>query len=94
MNNHIWLGGVTWKLADSERKVVPFLQPLAGDTRNSFSGTVQHNFTFQVAGGVDIKLKGPVSLELIPAEYTLTRQNGMAGNSYSAAVGVQFSLGK
>jgi hypothetical protein len=94
MNNHVWLGGVTWKLANSERKVIPFLQPLAGDTRNSSAGSVQHNFTFQLAGGVDIKLKGPVSLELIPAEYTLTRQNGMAANSYSAAVGLEFSLGK
>jgi len=94
MNNHIWLGGVTWKLANSERKVIAFVQPLAGDTRNSSAGSVQHNFTFQLAGGVDIKMKGPMWLELIPARYSLTRQNGMAGNSYSAAVGLQFSLGK
>ena len=94
MNNHVWLGGVTWKFADSERRIIPFLQPLVGDTRNSSAGSVQHNFTFQLAGGVDIKLKGPVSLELIPAEYTLTRQNGLPGNSYSAALGLQFSLGK
>ena len=94
MNNHVWLGGVTWKLANSERKIIPFLQPLAGDTRNSFAGSVQHNFTFQLAGGVDIKLKGPMSLELVPAEYVLTRQSGTAANSYSAAVGLQFSLGK
>ena len=87
-------GGVTWKLADSSKKVVPFVQPLVGDTRNSLSGTIQNNFTFQVAGGVDIKLKGPVSLDLVPAEYTLTRQSGMSANSYSAAVGLQFSFGK
>jgi hypothetical protein len=76
MNTHSWLGGVTYKLASSERRVTPFLQPLVGDTRNSYAGTIQHNFTFQLAGGLDIKLKGPVSLELIPAEYVLTEQSG------------------
>lgn len=94
INSHVWLGGVTWKLADSSKKIVPFVQPMVGDTRNSLSGTVQNNFTFQLAGGVDIKLKGPVSLELVPAEYTLTRQSGVSANSYSAAVGLQFSFGK
>src|SRR5947209_2512892 len=43
MNDHVWLGGVTWKLANSERKVIPFLQPLVGDTRSSSAGTIQHN---------------------------------------------------
>jgi len=87
-------GGVTWKLADSSKKVVPFVRPLIGDTRNSLSGTIQKiNFTFQLTGG-GLKLKGPVSLDLVPAEYTLTRQSGMSGNSYSAAVGLQFSFGK
>jgi hypothetical protein len=56
-DNHVWLGGITWKLASSERRIVPFLQPLAGNTRASSAGTIQHNFTFQLAGGVGIKLK-------------------------------------
>ncbi len=50
MNNHVWLGGVAWKLASNERKVVPLVQPLVGDTRNSYAGTIQHSFTFQLAG--------------------------------------------
>ncbi len=93
MNEHVWLGGVTWKLANSERKVIPFVQPLAGDTRSS-SGSIQNSFTFQLAGGADIKLKGPFSLELVPAEYVFTDQGGTPTNSYSAAVGFQFSFAK
>jgi hypothetical protein len=94
MNSHVWLGGVTWKLASSERRIVPFLQPLVGDTRNSLAGTIQHGFTFQLAGGADVKLKGPLSLEVVPAEYVLTSQGGVRASSYTAAAGLQFSFGK
>lgn len=93
-NQHVWLGGVTWKLATSEHRVIPFLQPVVGDTRSSYAGSIQNNFTFQLAGGVDIKLKGPFSLELVPAEYILVDQAGTPASSYSAAAGLQFSFGK
>jgi hypothetical protein len=39
-------------------------------------------------------MKGPFSLELVPAEYVMTEQNGSPLSSYSAAVGLQFSFGK
>jgi hypothetical protein len=94
LNQHVWLGGVTYKLANSERRVIPFLQPLVGDTRSSYAGTIQHNFTFQLAGGVDIKLKGPFSLELIPAEYVFAQQSGSPTSGYSAGAGLQFSFGR
>lgn len=93
-NQHVWLGGVNWKLLSSEHKISPFVQPLTGDTRSSYAGTIQHAFTFQVAGGADIKLAGPVSLELVPAEYVFERQGGQSLNSYTATVGLQFSFGK
>ena len=93
LNDHSWLGGVTVKLADSERRITPFIQPLVGDTRTSYAGSIQHSFTFQLAGGVTVKLRGPLSLELIPAEYILTNQAGTPTHSYSADVGLQFSFG-
>ncbi|MBV9443061.1 MAG: hypothetical protein JO217_10230 [Acidobacteriaceae bacterium] len=65
---------------------------MLGSTRASGSGSVNYNFTFQLAGGVDIKLKGPVSLELIPAQYVATTIYGRNYNSYSAAAGFQFSF--
>lgn len=94
VNQHAWLGGVTLKLGDTNKKVVPFIQPLAGDTRSSSSGTIQHNFTFQVAGGVDIKLGQSFAIDLIPAEYVYNRQSGSNLNSYQAGAGIQFSFGK
>lgn len=92
-NQHVWLGGLTFKLANSEHKVVPFVQPMVGDTRSSM-GSIQHYFTFQLSGGADIKIKGPLSLELVPAEYVMTDQSGTPTHSYSAAAGLQFSSGK
>jgi hypothetical protein len=92
VNQHVWLGGATVKLANSERRVIPFVQPLFGSTRSSGMGSVNYNFTFQLAGGIDVKLKGPISLELIPAEYVATRIGGSEYNSYSAAAGFQFSF--
>jgi hypothetical protein len=93
-NQHVWLLGTTLKLLGGEHKVQPFVQPLLGDTRSNSTGTIHHAFTFQVAGGVDIKLGGPVSLELIPAQYVLEEQAGQTLNSYSAGAGLQFSFGK
>ena len=91
-NDHAWLGGVTWNLLSSEHKIIPFIQPLVGTTRSSGSGEVDYDLTFQVAGGVNVKLKGPVSLQLTPVEYVATRIHGLNYNSYGAAAGFQFSF--
>jgi hypothetical protein len=55
-------------------------------------GKVSYDFTFQLAGGLDIKLKGPISLELVPAEYVATSMHGSVYSSYSAAAGFQLSF--
>ena len=94
VNQHVWLGGVTWKLGSSEAKIQPFIQPLAGDTRNSSQGSIQHSFTFQLAGGFHVKLNDHLAFEIVPAEYVLNVQSGSPLNSYTAALGVQFSFGK
>src|SRR6195952_1488909 len=94
VNQHVWLGGVTIKLRSGNPKISPFLQPMGGATRSSSSGTVQQQPTFQFAGGADITLKANLSLELIPAEYTLSHGNGSTLNTYQAGAGLQYSFGK
>ena len=93
-NQHVWLGGVTMKLRKGNPKVSPFIQPMGGDTRSNSSGSVQHEPTFQLGAGADITLKGNLSLEIIPAEYTYTHGSGSSLNSYQAAAGFQYSFGK
>jgi hypothetical protein len=94
LNQHAWLAGPTFKLRNPERKIIPFVQPLVGDTRSSSAGTIQHSFTVQVAAGVDIKIGSAVAVELIPAQYNYNRQQGSSLHSYQLGGGMQFSLGK
>lgn len=91
-NDHEWLGGVTVQLASNERRIIPFIQPTFGVDRSSSTGSVDDNFTFQLAAGANIKLKGPVSLQLEPGVYVVTYIHGIEYNSYSANVGFQFSF--
>jgi hypothetical protein len=67
---------------------------MGGATRSSSSGTVQEQPTFQLGAGSDITLKGNLSLEVMPAEYTYTHQNGSAFNTYQAGAGLQYSFRK
>src|ERR1700712_5867842 len=83
-NQHVWLGGVTVKLRKGNPKVSPFLQPMGGVTRSSSSGAVQEEPTFQLGAGADIILKGNLSFEVIPAEYTMTHASGSMLNTYQA----------
>jgi hypothetical protein len=93
-NQHVWLGGVTVKLRPGNPKVSPFVQPMAGVTHSSSSGTVQQQPTFQLGAGADITLKGNLSFEIVPAEYTLTHGNGSTLNTYQAGAGLQYTFGK
>lgn len=93
-NQHVWLGGATFKLRKGNPKVSPFIQPMGGVTRSSSTGTVQNQPTFQLTAGADITLKGNLSLEIQPAEYTLAHGSTGALNTYQAAAGLQYSFGK
>lgn len=93
-NQHAWLGGVSVKLRGGNPKISPFLQPMGGVTRSSSSGSVEQQPTFQVGAGADITLKGNLSLEVVPAEYTFTYGNGSALNTYQAGAGLQYTFGK
>lgn len=93
-NQHVWLGGISVKLRNGNPRVSPMVQAMGGATRSSASGTVQEQPTFQLGAGADITLKGNLSLEVIPAEYTYTHGNGQSLNTYQAAAGLQYSFGK
>lgn len=94
VNEHVYLGGLTFELRKGSPRVKPFLQPFGGITRASASGAVQEQPTFELAAGADITLKGRLSLELIPAEYAYTHGGGLSLNTYQAAAGLQYTFGK
>jgi hypothetical protein len=95
VNQHVWLGGFTFKLRKGNPKVSPFIQPSGGVTRSSSSGSVEMQPTFQLEAGADITVKGNLSLELIPAEYVYSHSSSFGSlQSYEAAAGLQYSFGK
>ena len=94
VNAHVYLGGVTLELRKGDPRCKPFVQPLGGVTRASGSGSIQEQPTFELAAGADITLKGPLSLEVIPAEYAFTYGSGSALNTYQAAAGLQYTFRK
>jgi hypothetical protein len=91
-NAHVWVGGVTVKLRKGDVKFSPFVQPMAGATRNESEGVVEWEPTVQIGPGADITLKGNLSLEVMPAEYTYTSAAGVPGNSFSAAAGFSYTF--
>lgn len=94
IGQHVYLLGTTFKLRRYEHKVNPFLQPFGGDTRVSYAGSIEDQPTFELAAGADIKLKGRLSLEIIPAEYAYAHGSVGNLNTYQAAAGVEYTFGQ
>lgn len=94
IDQHVYLLGTTFKLRHGEHKVNPFLQPFGGDTRVSYAGDIQNQPTFELAAGADIKLKGKLSLEIIPGEYAYTQGSVGSLSTYQAAAGFEYTFGK
>jgi hypothetical protein len=92
LNQHTFLAGPSFKF-NNQGKVQPVIELLAGDQRSSSPGDVNHAFSFQPGLGFDVKLSKKVSLDLQPAGYSLAFPHGNARHSYSAKVGLSFSLG-
>ena len=93
-NQHIYLGGISILLRPGDHKVNPFLQPFGGVTRASFSDSVQEQPTFELTAGADITLHKHLSLEVIPAEYSLAYSEGSALNTFQAAAGFAYKFGR
>ena len=93
-NQHAYMAGPTFTFGSEQRKVRPYIQPVIGDVRSSYAGSVSNNFGVQIAAGFVVKMGQKLGLNISPAQYAYVRQNGMNLNSYQAAVGLQLSLGK
>ena len=93
-NQHVWLLGSTVKLREGNVRVSPYVQPMAGATRSKSTGSVEWEPTLQLGAGADITLKGSLSLELVPAEYTFTYGSRRAENTFQAGAGLQYTFGK
>ncbi len=94
LNQHAWLIGLTFRVRKGNPRISPFVQTLGGATRSSYAGNIQWEPTIQVAGGAHIRIKGNLSLELIPGEYVLTFTSAAAEHTYQAGVGLQYTLGQ
>lgn len=93
VNQHSYVAGPQFTF-NSSGKLQPFFNVEIGDQRNSSAGTVQHAFTAQVAGGVQVKLSQLVSLYLSPVEYDLATPSGGAQHSFSSKYALMFSFGQ
>lgn len=93
LNQHVYLGGITWKPRHGEHRVNPFVQPFGGVTRASYGGFVEDQPTFELAAGADIKLHGHLSFEVIPAEYTYAHGSTGSLNNYQAGAGFEYTFG-
>lgn len=91
-NQHVYLAGLTFKLRKGEPRFSPFIQPFGGDTRVSTAGAIEHQPTFELAGGADIRVKGNLSLEIIPAEYAYAHGSVGSLNNYQAGAGLEYTF--
>lgn len=91
-NEHVYLAGLSFKLRKGDPRIAPFLQPFGGATRSSLLHAVQYQPTFELTGGMDIRLRGELALEIIPAEYVLVHAGGGFLNTYQTAVGLAYTF--
>jgi hypothetical protein len=55
---------------------------------------VDHAFDLQLGTGVQVKLNDQFSPQLTPAEYNFATPNGTATHSYSAKIGLSWTVWK
>lgn len=93
VNQHSYVVGPQLTF-NSAGKVQPFFNVEIGDQRNSSARTVEHAFTAQVSGGVQLKVSQLVSLYLSPVEYDLATPSSGAQHSFSSKHALMFSFGQ
>lgn len=82
----------TFRRAKARWRPFVFLQ--AGDQRLSSLGSVTHSFDLQIGGGLETRLSDRVSLQFVPAEYSLALESGTPTHSVSTNFGVIWTLWK
>ncbi len=84
--------GPQFTFGGDQAKLRPFIYAQAGDQRSASSGSVDHAFNLQIGGGVQVKLSQRISLQITPAEYTLATPDHLFTHSYSAKVGISWTV--
>jgi hypothetical protein len=94
MTQQNFIVGPQFTFGDEEARFRPFVYTQAGDQRSVTGGNVDHAFNLQIGGGIQIRLSERTSLQVTPAEYTLATPNHMLTHSYSAKIGLSWTVWK
>jgi hypothetical protein len=86
--------GPQYMFLRDETKARPLLYVQAGDQRSSTSDEVEHAFNLQIGGGAQVKLSERFALQLTPAEYSFVKAASGPTHSFSAKVGISWTLWK
>jgi hypothetical protein len=89
-----FIAGPQFTFGSEEAKIRPFTYAQVGDQRSASGGNVENAFNLQMGGGVQIKLNDKVSLQFTPAEYSVTTPKASPTQSYSAKVGMSWTVWK
>jgi hypothetical protein len=94
LNQQNYVAGPQFTFRSSTAKLRPFIFIEVGDQRSSGMGNVTHSFELQICGGVELQLQDRISLQFTPGQYNLAFESGNPTHSYSANVGIVWTLWK
>ena len=89
-----FIAGPQFTFGSEQAKIRPFAYAQVGDQRSSLGGNVENAFNLQVGAGVQIKLSDKLSLQFTPAEYSMATPNASPTHSYSAKLGISWTIWK
>lgn len=91
-NLHGYTAGPVYAFAN-KTIITPFVFTEGGAVRTSTPGSINYAFLFYAGFGVEVKLVSHMSLQLIPAEYVLSKPPTGPLNNYAAHVALTFDFG-
>jgi hypothetical protein len=89
-----FIAGPQFTFGSEEAKIRPFVYAQVGDQRSALGGNVENAFNLQLGGGIEVKLSEKMSLQLTPAEYSMATPNASPKHTYSAKVGMSWTVWK
>jgi opacity protein-like surface antigen len=89
-----FIAGPQFTFGSEKAKIRPFVYVQVGDQRSASDRNVENAFNLQLGGGVQVKLSDNLSLQFTPAEYSMATPNESPTHSYSAKVGISWTIWK
>jgi hypothetical protein len=86
--------GPQYMFLHEERTARPLLYVQAGDQRSSTGDDAEHAFNLQIGGGLQIKVSERFALQFTPAEYSFVKADAGPTHSFSAKVGISWTVRK